>query len=177
MNSNPTPSTATVTVTYEYLPSHPAFSHATPFWLDVGGCGTSDVAVPTDAELSTFNYTSAWTADFAGTITFMSSHVHDGGTELVVARKGLVVCDARARYGESPGYVEEMDMGDGMVMMMEHVSSLETCENVGRIEVGDAWTIRAEYNATAHELMVGMGGMPEPVMGIALGYAVKDGQR
>ena len=82
---------AVLTVTWEYIPSVPAgFDKVKPLWLDIGGCGSSDVpAKPNQA----FQYTdpNPWTSNFTGRITTMGGHLHDGGTHLTV-KKNNTVC-------------------------------------------------------------------------------------
>ncbi|KAK0672081.1 hypothetical protein QBC41DRAFT_383457 [Cercophora samala] len=56
-----------------------------------------------------------------------------------------------------------------------HISSISTCALPGRIEKGDEWTVKANYDFSKHAPMV-HGGALAPVMGISLMYVVEDGQ-
>ncbi|KAK0742343.1 hypothetical protein B0T21DRAFT_381975 [Apiosordaria backusii] len=56
-----------------------------------------------------------------------------------------------------------------------HVSSISTCTLPGRIEKGEEWTVRANYDFAKHAPMV-HGGELAPVMGMSLMYVVEDGQ-
>lgn len=168
MNEHPHPQSAYVSITYEYIPGHPSeFQSAIPLWLDIGGCEGSDVPVPDDK--TAFAFTSpSWKASVGGRVTGILSHIHDGGVKIETLRDGKVVCEARPGYGESPGFVEEGEMG------MAHISSIKSCYGPERIGVGEEWTVRAEYDLERHMPMGdGMGGL-EPVMGIAMVYVVEE---
>jgi hypothetical protein len=102
---------AVLTVTWEYIPSVPAgFDTVKPLWLDIGGCGSSDV--PAKANQA-FQYTdpSPWTSNFAGRITGMGGHLHDGGTHLIATKNNTVLCDFVATYGQNPAYIDGGSMG------------------------------------------------------------------
>lgn len=168
MNEHQHAQSAFVSITYEYIPGHPSdFQNVIPIWLDIGGCKGSEVPVPDDE--TAFEFTSpSWNASVSGRVTEILSHVHDGGVGIETLRDGKVVCKARLGYGESPGFVEDGDMG------MEHISSIASCYSPGHMRVGEEWTVKAEYDLERHMPMGdGMGGL-EPVMGIAMIYVVED---
>lgn len=105
-----------LTIDWEYIPSPPAdFQNATPVWLDVdGGCFQRGSEVPVPANQSTFSLVMnpAWTASFSGEVLVITSHLHDGGEDVLVYKNGAAVCNAKARYGERPGYVSPGDHSD-----------------------------------------------------------------
>ena len=151
---------------------------ATPVWLNITGvCGMngSEVTVP-DSPTFTFNMDPSWNATISGDILFIGSHLHDGGVKLKVKRNDKTLCDGVAGYGESPGYMESMDMAyvhhrdDMPGMVMEHISSITKCVGVGETQLDDAWAVEAHYNLTAHPTMMDEDGKSAPVMGIALVY-------
>ena len=123
MNMSDEPGDVMVTITYEYIPSPSAsFAHVQPLWLDIGpadGCRGSDM--PAHAN-STFNYSSTnWVAKSDGRVTFMGSHLHDGGTHLEIQLNGDTVCNSVADYGQTPAYIDIMPMNmtmGGMTMEM-----------------------------------------------------------
>lgn len=169
MNENEAPSEVYVVITYEYLPGLPHDFHATKqIWLDVGGCtGSGQPAKPH----SSFELTMErpWISPFSGYVTYIGGHVHDGGTHVEVLKNDVVVCDCVATYGGDPEFVEG-DHGMGM----QHISRISTCEGNFPVEKGDRWSIMAYYNTSEHMPMGdGQGGL-EPVMGIAMVYAVAD---
>ncbi|KAI9854883.1 MAG: hypothetical protein M1824_006514 [Vezdaea acicularis] len=169
MNENEAPSEVYVVITYEYLPGLPHDFHATKqIWLDVGGCtGSGQPAKPH----SSFELTMErpWISPFSGHVTYIGGHVHDGGTHVEVLKNDVVVCDCVATYGGDPEFVEG-DHGMGM----QHISRISTCEGNFPVEKGDRWSIMAYYNTSEHMPMGdGQGGL-EPVMGIAMVYAVED---
>jgi len=152
-----------VSITYEYvLKSHARdFAAITPYWLDVGGCGSSDKPA---YEGSNFIYTSpVLLGTQQGTITFVGGHLHDGGTHINLIKDGKVVCAASAAY-------DSYDKVDGDGGTTEHISSIETCSMTGETTPGDGWFITAYYDTTLHEPMALMDGSLEPVMGIMLVY-------
>ncbi|KAK1759558.1 hypothetical protein QBC47DRAFT_292019, partial [Echria macrotheca] len=194
-----------VTVDWEYVPSPSAdFQVITPVWLDVNGTcfeHGSEVEVPVNQTTFSLVMNPAWTSPFAGEVVEIMSHLHDGGQDVLVYKNGGVVCNAKARYGERPGYVSPGDHSDhhhddddhdhddhdhehhgghDSVNTLQkrhedrvHISSISGCTNVGRIEVGDKWSVTAEYNLTRNMPMM-MGGHYEPVMGISVLFVAKD---
>ena len=151
-----------VTIAYEYVPNvaHHEISAITPYWFDVGGCGSSDKPA---YQGSTFIYTSpVLLGTQQGTITFVGGHLHDGGTHINLIKNGKVTCAASAAYDP----YTNVD-GEGMT---EHISSIETCKMPGETTPGDGWSINAYYDTTLHKPMALMDGSLEPVMGIMLVY-------
>ncbi|TKA83842.1 hypothetical protein B0A55_00111 [Friedmanniomyces simplex] len=143
---------------WEYLPSpRPYFKHAIPYWLDVGGCGDSDVPAKS---VSQFAYTSpVLNASFHGTIALIAGHLHDGGTHLDVFRNERSVCTTVATYTSA-------NVTD------DHIARIDSCTNAGVTAPGDQWFIKAYYDTVAHPPMAANDGSLEPVMGIALAYLV-----
>lgn len=118
-----------------------------PVWLDVDGvCGEhgSEIEPPSNKTF-TLVQEDVWRADLEGEVVFGGGHVHDGGTGLEIVRNGVVVCDSVAGYAESEGYVQMVDM----VMEMEHISSMRTCAGF-RVDKGDEWRVRADYDFGKH---------------------------
>ncbi|KIX92818.1 uncharacterized protein Z520_11481 [Fonsecaea multimorphosa CBS 102226] len=151
------------TITYEYIEGRhaQAFHALTPWWMDVGGCRTSDVPAYRD---SAFNYSSPiLKGSFQGTITFVGGHLHDGGTHIDLLRNDKVVCSVNAVYDE----FQYLDKGK----VTEHVSSIESCKIPAVTAPHDEWSINAYYDTHLHEPMEMMDGSLEPVMGIMLVYA------
>jgi hypothetical protein len=181
MNMVDTPRDAYLTMTFEYIPGMPAgFSKVQSLWFDIGGCRTSSLPAKPDTH---FDYTSpSWTSDISGRVTFVAGHLHDGGTRLEVVRNERLVCDAVAEYGHEMMKGEKMPRRHehehehehegmpGMNMSSTHISRMSTCENAGKIEKGDQWTVTAHYNTAMHEPMTNGDGSLEPIMGIALVY-------
>ena len=166
------PRDAYLTMTFEYIPGLPeGFSQAQSLWFDIGGCGSSELPAKPDAH---FDYTSpVWTvpSGVSGRVTFVAGHLHDGGTRLEVVRNGEVACESTAKYGCESEKMErrhEHEHEDkGMAM---HISSMTSCENAGKVQKGDEWTVTAHYDTKVHAPMVNMDGSLEPIMGIALVY-------
>jgi hypothetical protein len=177
MNQSPQPRPAVLTLDWEFLPSLPADSLPTvPIWLDIDGvCGAhgSELPPPADQPVFALAMSSPWTATLSGKVIFTAGHLHDGGTELEIVRGGTTVCSSVARYGEEAGFVGLEQMGDGMEMEMEHISSMSGCAGLGFGE-GEEWAVRAKYDFGRHEPMMD-GGKAAGVMGIALMYVAKEG--
>jgi hypothetical protein len=160
-----------------------------------------EVPIPEGAKAFSLEMNPPWTADFSGDVLQLASHMHDGGDEQLVIRNGNVACTAKARYGEKPGFVSSGDhsnhgggMGGGegggggggghhdghgfspvqrRHEDIPHVSSISSCFKAGRVEVGDKWHVKANYNLTRYPPM-NMGGHLEPVMGISMMYVALD---
>jgi hypothetical protein len=137
------------TITYEYVKSA-EFTPITLYWLDVGGCGESEVPA---YKSSTFNYSSPHLKGSQdGTITFVGGHLHDGGSHIDLLRNDQVFCTSEAEYDT------------------KHIASMGVCTMLGEISPLDEWYIQAYYNTNAHEPMSLLDGSLEPVMGIMLVY-------
>ena len=177
MNMSDEPASAVVTITYEYIPSpKSSFSRVKPLWLDIGGCETSEL--PAFANKSFQHSSKDWTAQTEGHVTFIASHLHDGGTHLETKSNHNIVCNSVAAYGQTPAYVDtmpmNMTMNNGMQMEMnmsvEHISSLTPCTNQGTMKAGDKWSVTAYYDTDKYAPMTDMDGSLEPIMGIAIVY-------
>ncbi|KAM7224124.1 hypothetical protein V8F06_000597 [Rhypophila decipiens] len=203
MNDQTLPRDAVIVLDWEYVPSPAAaaaadFKHATPLWLDIdGACSPrgSSVPVPDNGTTKAFSLTMtpAWKATFsADTILLVGSHLHDGGDNIVVTRNGEVVCDSVAKYGETDAYVStsvhEHGTGgtagghEGQVMEKRHttktphVSSISSCSyplGAHKVEVGDEWSVRANYDLGKYKAMSEGGGLA-PIMGISMLYVIKN---
>ncbi|KAK4890090.1 hypothetical protein LTR27_011196 [Elasticomyces elasticus] len=91
MNMLDTPQEVVFSMVFEFLPAPPTyFKHVVPFWLDVGGCGDSDVPAKPGKQ---FEYVSpVLTASSHWDIAFIGGHLHDGGTHLDVIRNEEISC-------------------------------------------------------------------------------------
>ncbi|OAL35866.1 hypothetical protein AYO20_04772 [Fonsecaea nubica] len=150
------------TITYEYVQGRHTrdFTALTPYWMDVGGCRTSDVPAYRD---SAFNYSSpVLKGSPQGVVAFVAGHLHDGGTHIDLLKNGKAVCSVKAFYNQY------RYLGEGK--MTEHVSSIESCALMTETTPEDEWSITAYYDTRVHEPMGMMDGSLEPVMGIMLVY-------
>ncbi|KAK4665969.1 hypothetical protein QC763_407975 [Podospora pseudopauciseta] len=107
---------AVIAVDYEFVPLsdlsvEAGMKKVTPVWLDVDGTCSPDagaVTVPRGVgERFSLEMEPAWRSDISGDIVYVVGHVHDGGTGVEVRRNGGVVCDGRAKYGETEGYISD----------------------------------------------------------------------
>jgi len=80
-----------------------------------------------------------------------------------VFKNGECICNCTARYGETPGYVE-----DNTRMEMMHISSISACENVGVLGVGDNLEITAHYDTREYMPMMNADCTLVPMMGISI---------
>lgn len=179
------------------------FQSLTPLWLSADGPCLAlggEIPVPANQTAFTIAMDPAWTSTVAGEVVIAHAHAHDGAEEVRTLRNGKVVCASKVRYGEKPGYVSPGDHSDhgssggsgggsgggeggghhhGRRSLgrrhedIPRVSSLSTCTNLGRMEVGDLWSVQGDYNIVKHTPMGGAGHL-EPVMGIALLYVAED---
>ncbi|KAK3995860.1 hypothetical protein QBC44DRAFT_14689 [Cladorrhinum sp. PSN332] len=157
-----------LTVDWEWVPASGAegFKKLTPVWLDIDGtCSLRNSEVPVSREEpeASLKIEPAWKAGFGGKVVWAGGHLVDGGDTLEVTKNGTVVCEMRAGYEH-----------DGAEFKKEHLSSLGSCDSVGRMEVGDEWGLTANYNFTKHAPMEERSGNPAPVMGVSLMYVVRD---
>jgi len=157
-----TPQEVVFSMVWEFLPSPPSyFKHAIPYWLDVTGCGDSDVQAEADKQ---FDYSSPpLKADFNADIALIAGHLHDGGTHVDLLLDGEVVCTSEAIYGSA----------DGPLGATDHIAEMTSCLNAGTVKPGEQWYIKASYDTTMHPPMSANDRSLEPVMGIALAYLVK----
>ncbi|KAK3628186.1 hypothetical protein LTR56_018798 [Elasticomyces elasticus] len=159
MNMLDTPQEVMLFMVWEFIPAPPIyFKPAVPFWLDVGGCGDSDVPAKPGKQ---FEYISpVLTASSHWDIAFIGGHLHDGGTHLDVIRNDEIVCTTEALYGTS-GFATG------------HIARMQSCLNAGSTLPGDQFYIKAYYDTNAHTPMTTADNDTlEPVMGIALAYLV-----
>lgn len=159
MNMAMEPREAILTMSYEYIPAVPkGFSKVKSYWLDIGGCGSS--SFPAEKK-GTFEYSSPmWISNTTGRITFVASHLHDGGTHTEIRKNGKVICDSTASYGMC---------SDQKV----HISHISECTRLGAVRPGDEWSLTAYYNTSKHTPMTNMDGSLEPIMGISLIYVAE----
>ena len=185
------PRAAVLTLEWEYISMAKAkaaggFRSIRTAFLDIDGvCGsftdTSDVDVPKGQTVFKLGMELAWTATVAGHIITTFTHVHDGGVLLETTRNGKVVCATVPVYGGQPGFVDPSPAGgaggrqqhhgdDAGYRGLAHVSGMAPCEGLGRIEVGDVWSVVATYNFTERPAMVDHHGTTVPIMGITSLY-------
>ena len=197
MNDKPETRDAALVVDWEFVPNTPGFKQATPLWLDIdGACGArgSQVPVPDNGAAKVFSLamTPPWKATISADILMIGSHLHDGGESLQVTKNGATVCDSVAKYGESEGYVSTTIHEHGLLAAVPgsgvskdkrapahtiktpHLSSMSLCEPLGlKVQPGDEWSVRANYNLTNHKGMAEGSGLA-PIMGIGVVYVVKN---
>lgn len=164
MNTLGHPQDVALTVTWEFIPSPPkpsvenGFTYLTPYWLDIGGCKTSEKPAKLESH---FHYSMPTkTAKIPGEVKWMGGHLHDGGTRLDVIKNGEVVCSMEAEYD---------NIGSD-----HHISRISHCSNVGSVSPGDEWSITAHYDTTLHKPMMTHDGELEPIMGIVIAYVAEE---
>jgi hypothetical protein len=135
------------TTTYVSDPA-PEMRPVRPVWLDEGGCGSSQYAVPAGRSDRIWR----WTSTVTGRVLFAGGHVHNGGIKIDFANEttGQHLCTSYAGYGTRPGY-------------MNNISSMTTCswDRLGTVRKGEVLSVDAFYDP------------PDPqsdVMGIVLAY-------
>jgi hypothetical protein len=164
MNMTAQARTVKVAITYDYVPiSTPGYRAMTPIWLDINQCGNSEQP----AQEGAYSYNYSLTSEWSGKLIGIGGHIHDGGTNLTIARNGQVFCDSKATYGGSPSYIEH---GNSLNMPgLGHIARMSRCQGtaenpVTTIVPGDTIDLVAYYDSNAHTQMA------HPVMGIAIGY-------
>lgn len=128
-------------------------------WLDITGCGASDVP----ARVGDYDIKSPpWTANFNGRLLSATGHTHDGGADVTIYKNGKPVCKSVQLYARTPAYI------GGMMPGMKHISDTGSCVDFGTIKSGDKLHIGARYNTTEHELNKNMNGRGNAaIMGIS----------
>jgi hypothetical protein len=142
MNWQTSPKTVSVRVTYVYATGADATARKAlrPVWLDVGPCGSSEIAVPNGSSETNAD----WSVNVPGKVIAAGGHVHDHGVYVEATnetRGGASICKSVAGYGESPGYVTP----DGR----KHVSSMSMCLDdppVTTLSSGEIVRLHAVYN-------------------------------
>jgi len=179
MNETPMNKTVILTIDYEFIPasSYPeSFQNLISVWLDVGGCGDSDVPVQENATTFLIPTPLPWTASSTSRIIFAEGHLHDAGTHLEILRhslernkEGEVICDSIATYGGTPGFIEQKEG-------IEHISNMTSCggdvpsRESNIVDAGVKFDLRAYYDFTKRPGMREADGTLAPVMGIAILY-------
>jgi hypothetical protein len=155
MNMNMIRTDVLLWVTWEYIPSAPEdFDQIVPYWLDVGGCGSSGKPGQTHGK---FHYSSPIrTSHVTGQVVTISGHLHDGGTHVEVLKNGNVICTSEASY------------------QGRHIVEMSDCQTAEGLSPGDEWFITAYYDTSKYQPMASHNGHLEPVMGIALAYVVEN---
>lgn len=110
-----------------------------------------------------------WTATVNGTVLGIGTHLHDGGSHIDILKNDEVVCRSVAAYGDVAKHIDR-----GRKMDMSHISHMSDCLRAGRIEEGEAWSLKAQYDLETHEPMLDGDGKPEGVMGIAIMLVIED---
>ena len=173
MNETPSNKTVILTIDYEFIPATtypPSFRNLTSVWLDVGGCGDSDVPITQENKTFTLSTPQTWIMPATGLyhlnpgrIVFAEGHLHDAGTHIEIVRnKEEVLCNSMATYGATSGFIEKE--GD-----VEHISNMTSCGG-DVVKAGDEFDLRAYYDMTTRPGMREADGTLAPVMGIAILY-------
>jgi len=144
-NTNVNPQNVKIRMTYEWMPgTATGMKKLDPVWFDIVQCGLSEFSVPVGR--STQNWT--WTVNRPGKVVGLGGHLHDGGVNITVKNlnTGKLECDSKARYGETPLYIDHHGGA--------HISSMSTCvmQNgvpVDTISNGQRIQMTSNYNATA----------------------------
>ncbi|KAF1980842.1 hypothetical protein K402DRAFT_468002 [Aulographum hederae CBS 113979] len=197
MNLNPQPQEVYFTLDFEFLPGprRRDVETATALWLDVTGCGNSNVKLPKGQPASTFS-SSGWTAPFSGRMLAAAGHLHDGGTEVKMFKNSQLVCDSKATYGmTNGGAAKPMEPGaahgesteaesahrghekirrDEMDPNMPHIATMSGCASFGIFKRGDTFHIEASYDVGKWMPMEAASGEASTVMGIAVMNVVED---
>jgi hypothetical protein len=165
MNMNDEAQEVILTASFQFVSGveMTTYQFAQPFWLDVAGCGGSDLPA---ADKAHFEYSSP-SVEFGveenSRVAYLSNHLHDGGERLEVRKNGIPICDVKPSYGELEG------TGTGM-----HISRIPSCADVGNVVATDAFDIKVTYDTRVHPPMQNADGSLEPVMGIAIAYVVPE---
>jgi hypothetical protein len=174
MNTSPTAKDLKFEVTYEWVPASTPNMHAIrPIILDAGvACTNSEVPAGTGQ----YSRKSTWTATLPGRVIGLASHMHDGGSKLVVRNltNGQLICDSKMYYG-GPGYQEPAGPAGHSHSGINHLSGVDQCiargvdRPVALIGRGDQIEIEAFYDGDAHPH-----DPTEPVMGLAFMFVVPE---
>ena len=141
-----------LTMVWEWVDRGEGFEGVTPDWFDVGGCNANEVPA---REGEVFTYSSKCVKALGSSVVALAAgHLHDGGTELEVMKNEMPFCTSRAGYEK------------------EHLVEMSTCSAL-EYSRGDRFEISARYDTKKHKPMRYDGEL-EPVMGIAIVYAVTD---
>jgi len=170
MNSANTAKTLYLTVTFEYMPRSMSRKEATVAWLDVTGCGGSEV--PATGKSGKFSLKSpGWRSTLSGTMLYATGHVHDAGTATAIYQNGKEVCVSTQLYGRTPEYISPEGAGHGGHKRRDggggmHISDSCACRNFGQLRRGDDLVVEARYDTNSAPLAM-HGDKLEGIMGIS----------
>jgi len=173
MNENEEDKTVYFTMTWDYADGYiPGYDDLQPIWLDIRQCGTSEIRSPHVKNV--FSVGAEWIPDISGEIVGAGGHLHDGGTSLKLSLDGKVLCDSRASYGGSKGFIAPSEGRTGAHGKIEHISLMSGCtgpvefKNV-TLQAGQRWRIEGFYDYDQHKPSGHRdGGEFDTVMGLAL---------
>ena len=136
MNHTEIERTVFFTLTVRWRPaSDPDVKPATPVWLDVENCRSSEFDVPAGA----YERRASWTSTITGRVIAAAGHVHDGGvaTELTNATTGQRLCRSVAGYGTKRAYLNTVES-----------MSVCTLDRLGTVRAGETLDLVTTYNAS-----------------------------
>ncbi len=155
-NDNPEPQTVIFTITYEYIPYRPSgFDSLASIWLDIHGCDRHEVPFPANEKSFSF-FSPVWESTMNARILIAGGHLHNGGTQIDLRKNNGTICSLVAKYDDGG--------------RMGHISEMS---HIGRIEVGDKWNIRVDYDVMAHPPMMEASSKVEDAGGLAVMYVIE----
>jgi hypothetical protein len=196
MNLSQLPRPVYLAMEWEFVEGTPeGFDVVMPVWLDVkGNCLNETTGVVPKTPIFNVTMTSGWSPKFTGDLLFMVSHIHDGNIKQEVYLDGKMVCQSVPRYGEKAefvthvgefGHEKETKVPDheheheheqkeepgskhdhGSDEHILHVSSINQCDNIGKVNPNSKLTISTFYDMSKHTAMKDHDGGLEPIMGI-----------
>jgi len=165
MNTATTSKSLYLTVTYEYVSGTSNYKEAQVAWLDVTGCGASEVSAR--GRSGAFSLKSnGWRSSLSGPMLYATGHVHDGGTDTVILQNGREVCKSVQLYGRTADYMGEGHGGHKKRAPSAHISDSCACRNFGQLRSGDNIQVVANYDTNKYPLAM-HGGEVEGIMGIS----------
>jgi len=162
MNENPGTTEMVLTMEYEYIQGTPAgFQHVVPLWLDIGGCGDSNLPLKNPG-FSSYTMPAPFKANLTGTIVAAGGHIHDAGLSIKLIKNNGTVCESTGIYSP-PSSSGHGHMGSDRLM------SMSLCPEI-QLKAGDQLDLFTTYDTTKHGAMKDGNGAYSPIMGIIMAY-------
>ncbi|KAK3897270.1 hypothetical protein C8A05DRAFT_48048 [Staphylotrichum tortipilum] len=119
-----------------------------------------------------------WVSKYSGDLVLAVPHIHDGNTKQELYLDGQLVCTNVPRYAETSEFITHLEEDGhehdhGSSEHIYHVSSITQCANVGKVVLGNRFTLASWYDLVQHAALVDHHGDPEPIMAIEFLYLAR----
>jgi hypothetical protein len=138
-------------------------------WMDAAPCSAmmSDIDPPKGQKSFTLTGDD-WVSSVDGQLLNTVGHMHDGGVAVNILQNKKSICDSKAGYDETPGYIPGAKALAAGAIKMSHISSYSPCNAIGEIKKGDKLALTASYDFQKWKPSLNKKGEDSDVMGVAM---------